>query len=502
MQPHLSPRTFDDDLRRLLAARAAVVFIESQEEGRLERLLNNTARTFFSPPIPFYVWSITEGLMPMGGEKIPGSEDPVVALSAVIEQPGFALFHFRDLHHFYDQPRVVRRLRDVAHNLRDHYKTVFLSGGRPALPMELEKEIDVLELPLPSLDELERLFTAVANAHPKIEVQLGEKLPALIRSALGLSEEEARLAFSKLFVGVATLGPEAIEELHDEKRRIVRKEGILDFIVNRVQLDQIGGLATVKKWLTQRRRYFSVDAKEMGIDPPKGVLVTGISGCGKSMVVQAIASYWQLPLLRLDMNRIYAAVAGTPEQTLERAIAMAEAVSPCVLWIDEIETALVGTARGAGTQATRIFSSFLTWMQEKDALVFVAATANEIDQLPPELLRKGRFDQIFFVDLPSEAERLEILALQLIRHNKDPKLYDIVNIAKSTGNFNGAELAEVVQSALYDAFDEERDLERGDLYRALGKIIPLATTMAERIKQIKRWADTRAIKAGESEERN
>lgn len=491
-----SPR-FDDDLRRLLAARAAVIFVETHEEQRLERILAHTARTSFNPPIPLYLWSVTEGLAPIGGEMLEGSEDPVRALDEVIEHSGHALFHFRDLHRFYHEPRVVRRLRDVARALRDNYKALFLSGARVSLPDELEKEVDSLDLLLPGLDEIAHLFKEEAARHPKITLQLGDKLPALIRSALGLSEDEARLAFAKLFVGVQTVGEDAIDKLYEEKRRIVRKEGILDFVPSRINLEEIGGLANVKKWLTQRRRYFSADAEELGIDPPKGVLVTGISGCGKSMVVQAVASFWQMPLIRLDMNRIYAAVAGSPERTLERAIATAEAISPCVLWIDEIETALVGTAGDSGGQATRIFSSFLTWMQEKEQLVFVAATANEIDKLPPELLRKGRFDQIFFVDLPSEAERVEILEVHLRRHGKLPDVYDVGNIAKSTNNFNGAELAEVIQSALYDAFDEQRELERGDLYRALGKIVPLATTMAERIKQIKRWADTRAIKAGQ-----
>lgn len=215
------------------------------------------------------------------------------------------------------------------------------------------------------------------------------------------------------------------------------------------------------------------------------------------MAVQAISSYWQMPLIRLDMNRIYAALAGTPERTLERAIQISEAIAPCVLWIDEIETALVGAdGEGAGL-ATRIFSSFLTWMQEKQQMVFVAATANEIDQLPPELLRKGRFDQIFFVDLPTQGERYDILSVHLAKHNvPDPEEFDLLSISKSTSNFNGAELAELVKTAMYMAFDQDRAVNNKDLYRAMSQIVPLATTMSERIKEIKRWADTRAIKAG------
>jgi SpoVK/Ycf46/Vps4 family AAA+-type ATPase len=201
-------------------------------------------------------------------------------------------------------------------------------------------------------------------------------------------------------------------------------------------------------------------------------------------------------MLRLDMNRIYAGVAGSPERSLETALKTAEAVSPCVLWIDEIETAIVGThGSEAVGLATRIFSSFLTWMQEKTQIVFVAATANQIDQLPPELLRKGRFDEIFFVDLPGEEERVEIFRVHLQKRNKDPEAFEIVNLAKATPGFNGAEIEQVVLVALYAAFDEERELEIRDLYRALGRMVPLSTTMSERIKEIKRWADTRAVKA-------
>jgi SpoVK/Ycf46/Vps4 family AAA+-type ATPase len=311
-----------------------------------------------------------------------------------------------------------------------------------------------------------------------------------------LTEEEAHSAFAKLLVGKRSAGPEIIDQLYEEKRQIVRKEGILDYVPPKIRLEEIGGLANLKEWLRQRQRFFSREAEEFGLEAPKGLLITGISGCGKSMAVQAVSTFWQMPLIRLDMNRIYGAVAGSPERTLERAIATAELISPCVLWIDEIETAIVGTdGEGAGV-STRIFSSFLTWMQEKQHMVFVAATANEIDKLPPELLRKGRFDEVFFVDLPTERERLEILEVHLKKRGRDPGDFDVLNIAKSTNNYNGAELAQVVQAAMFSAFDERRELNVKDLYRSLGNMVPLATTMSERIKEIKRWADTRAVRAG------
>jgi len=487
---------FDDQVRRLLAARYALVAVETWEEARLERLLAALAKSAFSQPIGFFTWSATEGLAAAGEDPVPGTTDPAVALQTVIAHPRPALFLFRDLHRYYDQPVVVRRLRDTYRALRSNYKTVFLSSPDLAVPPELRKEIAIVELPLPGLAELDAIFKEVCDQSKQTVIELGDQRDALLRGALGLTEDEAHAALTKLLIGRRTAGAEIIDQLYEEKRELVRKEGILDYIPSRVRLEDIGGLRALKEWLQQRQRFFSREAAAFGLDAPKGLLVTGISGCGKSMAVQAVSTYWHMPLVRLDMNRIYGAVAGTPERTLERAIRTAEAIAPCVLWIDEIETALVGTHGTEGANlSTRIFSSFLTWMQEKEQMVFVAATANEIDKLPPELLRKGRFDEIFFVDLPGEPERIEILAVHLAKRGKPPADFDLVSLAKSTVNFNGAELEQVVLSAMFNAFSEQRDLAMKDLYRSLGRMVPLATTMAERIKDIKRWADTRAAKA-------
>jgi SpoVK/Ycf46/Vps4 family AAA+-type ATPase len=477
-----------------VAARYSIVFVQTHEEERLERIIAGLAQKAFSQPVPFFTWSATDGLR-SEGEALPDTSEPVAALEAVIAQPRPALYLFRDLHRFYDDPKVVRRLRDAYRALRTTYKTVFLGGAVQNIPPECHKEIAILDLPLPGVEEVDRVFTDVCAGMKSVQLELGDKRDALIRGTLGLTEDEAHAAFTKALLGRRTVGPEIIEVLYEEKRQIVRKEGILEYIPPRVNIDSIGGLANLKDWLRQRKRFFSREAEEYGLDPPKGVLLTGISGCGKSMCVQAISAYWSMPMLRLDMNRVYGAVAGSPERSLELAISTAEAVSPCVLWIDEIETAIVGTHGGQGGGSTRIFSSFLTWMQEKKHMVFVAATANEIDKLPPELLRKGRFDQIFFVDLPSEAERQEIFSVHLTRRGKDPSAFDLVSLAKATPGFNGAEIEQIVLSAMYSSFDQKRDVIMTDLYRALGRMVPLSTTMSERIKEIKRWADTRATKA-------
>jgi ATP-dependent 26S proteasome regulatory subunit len=486
--------SFEDHARKLVAARYSLVFVETHEEVRLERLISGLAQRAFSQPVAFYTWSATEGLR-SPEEAHPGTEDPVAALDAVIAHPKAGLFLFKDLHRFYDDPRLVRRLRDLHHICRNKYKTVFISGALLNVPLECEKEIAVLDLPLPNAEEIGQIFEEICAGFKGLVVELGDAREDVLRGALGLTEVEVQSAFTKLLLGRRSVGPEIIERLYEEKEEIVRKGGILQYIPPRTRLEQIGGLAVLKDWLRQRRRFFSHEAAAYGLDAPKGLLVTGISGCGKSMAVQAISAYWKMPMLRLDMNRVYGAVAGSPERSLELAIRTAEAVSPCVLWIDEIETALVGSRGDGGGLATRIFSSFLTWMQEKDQVVFVAATANEIDKLPPELLRKGRFDEIFFCDLPNEHDRAEIFAVHLAKRSKDPAAFDLVSLAKATPNFNGAEIEQIVLSAMFNAFDEQRNVNMKDLYRSLGRMVPLSTTMSERIKEIKRWADTRAVRA-------
>ena len=498
--------SFEDQARKLVAARYSIVFVPTHEEERLERILTALSRKTFSKPVPLYRWSRTEGLVLVANsaedgseeseEVMLGTEEPIAALNEVINHSKPALFMFSDLHRYYDDDQVVRRLRDVHRDLRTTYKTIFLCGAVFNIPQECRKEVAILDLLLPTAEELEEIFNEVCREFPNTPVELFDKHDALLRGALGLTEIEAHNAFTKLFLGRKTLNTSAIDRLYEEKKEIVRKEGILEYIRPKVHLENIGGLGILKQWLNQRRRFFSKEAEAFGLDSPKGLLVTGISGCGKSLVVKAISAFWAMPMLRLDMNRIYAGVAGSPERSLETALKTAEAVSPCVLWIDEIETAIVGThGKEGGGLATRIFSSFLTWMQEKTHIVFVAATANQIDKLPPELLRKGRFDEIFFVDLPSEEERIEIFRVHLDMRGKDSNAFDLVSLAKSTPKFNGAEIEQIVLAALYSAFDEDRDLEMQDLYRSLGRMVPLATTMAERIKEIKRWADTRAVKA-------
>jgi SpoVK/Ycf46/Vps4 family AAA+-type ATPase len=387
-------------------------------------------------------------------------------------------------------------LRDVYQALKGNYKTVFVAAPQLAIPNDLAREIQIFDLGLPTMAELVQLFDQVCQGIKNVQVDLSdEDKEEFGKAALGMTLDEARLTFNKSALGKTRISMSDLAAVIEEKSRMVRREGLLEFIPVEFGMEEVGGLANLKKWLEVRGRFFTKDARDFGITAPKGVLMTGISGCGKSLCVKAISQYWRLPLMRLDMMRIFSGVAGNPEHAMRRALETVEALAPVVLWIDEIENALAGQREGDGGVTNRIFSSFLTWMQERKQMVFLAATANQINQLPAELLRKGRFDEIFFVDLPGEDDRKEIFRVHLQKRGHDPSKFSLVNLAKGTNNFNGAEIEQCVVSGLFEAFNEKRPLHENDLYKTMGRIVPLATTMAETIKEIKRWADTRAVKA-------
>ncbi len=486
---------FLTECHRLLTVRTPILWVATWEDARLARQVTVLADRAFGQPMPLLGWTATEGLVDMRtGEPFAQTASPLSALDALLRVQGTVLALFRDLHPFLTDPLVVRRLRDLYEKFKSTHSALFLSSPRVDVPADLEKNVVVVELEPPGPEERAEILDKVVARAGKVTLDSEEIAAAMVRATAGLTADEVERAFAKVLVGKERFSAEDMAELYEEKRQIVRKSGILDYIPPRVDIGQVGGLAKLKSWLSVRRRFFSKQARDFGISVPKGVLLTGVSGCGKSIAVQAISAYWGLPMVRLDMNRVYGAPGG-PEEGLQLAIATAEAVAPCILWIDEIETAIVGMGGDPTGLATRIFSSFLTWMQEKTKVVFVAATANEIHMLPPELLRKGRFDEIFFVDLPNEEERVEIFSVHLAKRGHDPEAFSLVNLAKSSSNFTGAEIEHVVVSALYQAFEENRALETDDLYLAIGHTIPLATTMSEKIKEIRRWADQRAVRA-------
>jgi SpoVK/Ycf46/Vps4 family AAA+-type ATPase len=367
-----------------------------------------------------------------------------------------------------------------------------------AMPPEIEKEVSVLDVPLPAyrdlLDLLKEIVEVVRrNNRARVELNR-EEADELVRAALGLTLAEAESAFAKAIATDGRLSRDDIPLVLEEKRQVIRKSGLLEYFSAEQTLSAVGGLEHLKTWLARRGSAFSEAARRFGLPEPKGLLLLGVQGCGKSLTAKAVAGQWRLPLLRLDMGRIFSGLVGSSEENLRRAIRVAESVAPVVLWVDEIEKGLSGSQSSAvsdGGVSARVFGALLTWLQEKTAPVFVVATANRIDMLPPELLRKGRFDEIFFIDLPSVAERREILDIHVRKRGRDPATFDLRALAAQAEGFSGAELEAALIAGLYEAFGEGTDLLQRHLARAVTESMPLSVTMREDIERLRAWAATR-----------
>ncbi|MDB5037139.1 MAG: ATPase central domain protein [Bacteriovoracaceae bacterium] len=481
-----------DEAKRLIASKYPIVWIESWEEERVEQMLKRVSSSGFSQPLTFSAWSETKGFGT--GEKT----SIIEALELFISQKESGILLIKDFSWNLAPISLLKRtLRDLFQQAKSSFKTLFLLSAFSDIPEDTLKEIITMDFALPDETDLQTIFEGVLKGSPKVKVVLNdEQRMKLLKGALGLTGDEAKFVFQKMMVGKSELSEDALEIVFEEKARIIKREGLLEYVPTKFTLDDIGGLDNLKDWLKNRSDFFSKEAQAAGLKIPKGVLMTGVSGCGKSLSTQAIAAAWGLPLYRLDMNRVYGGAMGAPEEAFRKAISQIEAVAPAILWLEEIEKGVAGYEQGDKGVTARIFSSFLTWLQEHSSPVFVAATANEINKLPPELLRKGRFDEIFFVDLPSEAERGNIFKVHIAKRNLDATKYVFTDLAKATNNFNGAEIEQVVVSGLVLAFqDGKRELSQDDMFKVAGRMVPLATTMSEQIKEIKRWADTRAVKA-------
>ena len=512
-------RKVDNDIEFLMRARYPLIYILSSEEKRVEDAVravvarrDEKTRKERKETTKVYTWSITEGVR-VGGEQQGDSRDPLKALQFVLDanKDERAVFLFRDLHPFYGKggaggAEVVRRLRDLARALKLQRKTVFLISPMLAIPPEAEKEIAVVEYPLPDLLEIGKILDSVITrtADSRIVLEPGER-ERVVEAALGLTADEAESVFAKSLVQTAsTIDPATgqndkphfeLDVILSEKERIVRKSGILEFFRTTEKMESIGGLDRLKDWLKKRQVSFSKEALAFGLPRPKGILMIGIPGCGKSLTAKAVGAKWRLPLLRLDVGKVFAGIVGSSEENMRRAIQMAEAVAPSILWVDELEKGFSGTGssnNSDGGTAARVFGSFITWLQEKTSPVFVIATANDVEQLPPELLRKGRFDEIFFVDLPTLPERRDIVKIHIQRRGRDPSKFDIEMLADKTDGFSGAEIEQAVVSALFDAFDVKGELNNEGILHSLSETVPLSKTMKEKIAGLRQWCNLRA----------
>ena len=488
--------TFSEEIKKHIVAKYSLINIVTFEDHRCAKALSDLCKIAFKTPLEFFSWSSTDGLV-HNDKKIDGTTDPIKALDYVISFEASAIFLFKDLYSdLKENSKLVRKLRDTYQSLKNNFKTLVMTSPMAYVPNELSKEVAIIDFPLPNPTELEKLLAMTLDSIKGVPIDLSEQdRDDFVKSATGLTWDEARLAFLHAFSGRKSITRDAVKVVIEEKSRIVRKDGILEYIDVDFAMSEIGGLDNLKEWLLARTRFFSREAQKFGLSAPKGILLTGISGCGKSSCVKAISQYWRLPLMRLDMTKIYGGIVGNPEESMRRALQTVEAVAPVILWIEEIEKGVAGFNQGDGGVTARIFSSFLTWMQEKKSLVFIAATANQIDQLPAELLRKGRFDEIFFTDLPDEKERSEIFKVHITKRNHDPAKFKLIDLAKATNGFSGAEIEQVVASGMYTAFSQKRKFNDLDLYKEISKTVPLSTTMSEQIKEIKRWADKRAVRA-------
>ncbi len=480
----------------LMRARYSILYIVSWEEDRVEKTLRAIAE---KRDKTMFTWSVTEGMVEIDGRGTNASTTgAVAALDFALEHADPAIFVMRDFDPFLDDTRVERKLRDVARAFESSYKTLVIISPVLTIPDHLQKDVTVIDYPLPDEEELAGLLDGIVQQvkqNPKISVDLeDEHREAVVKAALGLTAAEAEDAFAKALVLNGRLGPEDIEVVLTEKEQIIRKSGILEFYSADEQFGTIGGLDALKQWLIKRGKAFSEKARSFGLPQPRGVLLIGVQGCGKSLSAKAVAGVWHLPLLRLDVGSVFSGIVGSSEQNMRRAMRLAESIAPCILWLDELEKGFAGTQSSsfsdAGTTA-RVFGSFVTWLQEKTEPVFVIATANDISSLPPELMRKGRFDEIFFIDLPTEPEREEIFRIHLIKRNRDPERFDLKQLAEISDGFSGSEIEQVVISALYDAFDREADICQEDLIANIENSVPLSETRAEDIGALREWAENR-----------
>lgn len=488
----LPQSSVDNEISILIRARYPILYIVSWEERRVEDAIREIVR----PGKKIYTWSITRGLEP--NPSYGGAANTLLAAFEFAEKASEdAVFVFLDLHTNMNDSIVVRRLRELAIQIKSSRKTVVIISPILRLPPELEKDITVIDYSLPTYEDLGQMLDLIIDKmkrdNANVDVDMSpEEREQVLKAAQGLTLSEAENVFARSLVEKRAFN---VGVILSEKEQIVRKSGLLEYYPASERFADVGGLSSLKNWLKNRSAGFTERAREFGLPDPRGILLLGVQGCGKSLSAKAIASLWNLPLLRLDVGKIFSGIVGSSEQNVRRAIQVAESVAPVILWMDEMEKGFAGVKSSplsdAGT-TSRVFGTFVTWLQEKTAPVFVVATANDISQLPPELLRKGRFDEIFFVDLPSAEERKEVFSIHLSKRKRNPADYDLNAFAVASEGFSGAEIEQAVVSALFTAFGDNSDLTNEHILNAIGDSVPLSVTMAEEIAYLRAWADKRA----------
>ena len=496
----------EGELEVLIRARYPIIYVVSWEEERVEKLLADISAARNKK---FYVWTCTQGIVRHGSEPQRAKSgtgtttDPLSALDAVLQHVEPAIYLFKDFHPFTEENRsnlaIIRRLKDVAFHLRDTYKTIVIVASVLRIAPELDKDVTLIEFRPPGVKEFNALLDRIiedVKDKPQVKISLDAAgRERLVHAAQGLTLKEAENVFAKTLVLGGTLDANDVSIVFSEKQQIIKKSGLLEYYTVEEQFGDVAGLENLKQWLVKRSMAFTERAANFGLPPPRGVLLLGVQGCGKSLVAKAISSLWKMPLLRFDVGRMFGSLVGSSEENIRRAIQTAESIAPAILWVDEIDKAFAGSIGGGGSDggtSARVFSTFLTWLSDKTTPVFVIATANDISQLPPELLRKGRLDEIFFVDLPSEAERREIFSIHLIKRSRVPDGFDLDTLARHSEGFSGAEIEQAIVSGLFDAFSDDKELDTANLMTSLAETVPLSKTMSEDLNRLRTWAQGRA----------
>jgi SpoVK/Ycf46/Vps4 family AAA+-type ATPase len=510
-------------LKILIDSSTPIVVMETVEEMRVVRTVRAASAAL---NLAAFEWSIASGLvrcgvnlavpdiedpMPPGGyrssdqdtQAIYNSREPAQMLSNLQGISVEAVFILKDLHRHMDDAVVVRRLRDVGQQFSANRRTLVLTGPKIDVPPELRGLVEFLELPLPDRTRLRQIIdetlVRVGKTRTLQRKLNAEGMATIAENLRGLTEEEAERALSQALVARYALCPETATDVLEAKKDMLRRSGMLEFVDSTDGLSAVGGLENLKHWLAKRRGAWSDSARTFGLDPARGVIILGVQGCGKSLCARAIAGEWSLPLVKFDSAAIFDKYIGETEKRIRQVFRVAEGLSPCVLWIDELEKVFAGAGPDSASVdagvSSRILAAFLSWMQDRKAPVFVAATSNNVSALPPELIRKGRFDELFFVDLPGQSEREQILSIQLAARKRDPKTFDLIKIAAAARGYSGAEIDAAVRTALYSAYTDKSDLTNQHVLDALAQTVPLSITRAEEIDQLRTWAKTRAVPA-------
>jgi SpoVK/Ycf46/Vps4 family AAA+-type ATPase len=514
-------------LKVLLDSSTPIVAIETVEEVRAVRLVRAACAAL---NLATFEWTIASGLVRCGsdvGEVVPDTRESASGYGAAVQQAlanskaiynsqepaqmlanleGISIgaaFILKDLHRHMDEPVVVRRLRDVGQKFSENRRTIILTSPKIEIPAELRGLVEFLDLPLPDRRRLRQIIDEVVvriSKNHTLQRKLDSKgYDELVESLRGLTEEEAERALSQALVARYALCPEIASDVLETKKSLLRRSEMLEFVESSEAFSSVGGMDNLKHWLAQRRGSWEDSAREFGLEPPHGVIILGVQGCGKSLCAQAVAGEWKLPLVKFDTAAVYDKYIGETEKRIRRVFEVAEGLAPCVLWIDELEKIFAGRGPDSASVdagvSSRLLASFLSWMQDHKAPVFVAATCNNVSALPPELIRKGRFDELFFVDLPNQAERRQVFSIQLTRRKRNPGDFDLDQIDVAANGYSGAEIDAAVQAALYAAFSQKKPLTTEFLVEALAQTVPLSITRAEEIRALREWARTRAVPA-------